>query len=112
MASGFTQPLSFIDATVDSIKAVASHVNPTSDDGWVVSAVVNDSIVQFSKFDYCGKLEWNKWVYAKGSIRNSATAFLQIKSTSQQHLAMSREKEFLCHSDERWIIDQESIVEF
>lgn len=79
MASGFTQPLSFIDATVDSIKAVASHVNPTSDDGWVVSAVVNDSIVQFSKFDYCGKLEWNKWVYAKGSIRNSATAFSSDK---------------------------------
>ena len=79
LASGFTQPLSFIDATVDSIKAVASHVNPTSDDGWVVSAVVNDSIVQFSKFDYCGKLEWNKWVYAKGSIRNSATAFSSDK---------------------------------
>ena len=46
------QPLRFIDASVDSVKAVASHVDPTSDDGWVISTIVNDSIVQFSKFDY------------------------------------------------------------
>ena len=26
------QPLRFIDASVDSVKAVASHVDPTSDD--------------------------------------------------------------------------------
>ena len=73
------QPLRFIDASVDSVKAVASHVDPTSDDGWVISTIVNDSIVQFSKFDYCGKVEWNKWLYSKGKINNSSTSILNDK---------------------------------
>lgn len=73
------QPLRFIDASVDSVKAVASHVDPTSDDGWVISTIVNDSIVQFSKFDYCGKVEWNKWVYTKGKLNNSSTSILNDK---------------------------------
>jgi gliding motility-associated-like protein len=73
------QPLRFIDASVDSVRAVASHVDPTSDDGWVISTIVNDSIVQFSKFDYCGKVEWNKWLYSKGKINNSSTSILNDK---------------------------------
>ncbi|MCC6816203.1 MAG: gliding motility-associated C-terminal domain-containing protein [Saprospiraceae bacterium] len=56
----YAQPLEFYDI-MDSATVYETKVNYTSSDsGWISTSLVRDSVLLIAKYDYCGKLKYQK----------------------------------------------------